>query len=138
MSAIILHEKYGLNTTIPQCFICGKPKNEIVMLGAAYKEEAPMHMCIDKVPCDECKKLTEQGILLVVVKDNTDHDNPYRTGQIVVIKEEAFKKIFNEKIPLQRIAFVEETVFEKTGMKEEAERMQGDKNDQEHEKLENK
>ena len=120
---IILHQKYGLNATIPQCFICGKQKNEIAMLGASYKEEAPMHMCIDKVPCDECKKLTEQGILLVVVKDNTDHDNPYRTGQIVVIKEEAFKKIFNDKMPSKRIAFVEETVFERTGMKEVADRM---------------
>ena len=118
---IILHQKYGLNATIPICFFCGKPKNEIVMLGAACKEEAPMNMCIDKEPCDECKKLTEQGILLIEVKDGADRDNPYKTGHIVVIKDEAFTRIFDDKIPPRRIAFVEETIMIETGIKKQAE-----------------
>lgn len=44
MSSVRLHPKYGVNPTIPTCFWCGKDKNEIALLGAAYKEEAPMHM----------------------------------------------------------------------------------------------
>jgi hypothetical protein len=45
-----LHSKHGLNPTIPTCYFCGKEKNELVLLGAAYKEQAPMHMTLDKEP----------------------------------------------------------------------------------------
>jgi len=120
---VILHNKYGLNATIPTCFICGKDKNEIALLGAAYQEEAPMHMCIDKEPCEECKKMAAQGVLLVSVKDNTDKENPYRTGSLIVIKEEAFKRIFNQDPPEKRIAFIEDSVLEKTGIKKVAEKV---------------
>jgi hypothetical protein len=61
MSRIILHPKYGVNPTIPICIYCGKEKNEVALLGAAYKEEAPMYMIIDHEPCDSCKKKVEEG-----------------------------------------------------------------------------
>jgi len=108
-----LHSKYGVNPTIPVCFVCGKPKNEVVLLGAGYKEEAPMHLCIDKEPCEECKRLASKGVMLVEVQDNTDKENPYKTGKIIVVKEEAYKHIFNTEVPPKRIAFIEETALKK-------------------------
>ena len=32
-NSIKLSEKYGVNPTIPVCFFCGMPKNEIALLG---------------------------------------------------------------------------------------------------------
>lgn len=115
--SIRLHHEHGLNPTIPVCFLCGKDKNEIALLGAAYKEQAPMHMCIDKEPCDECKGLMAQGILLICVQDNTDQSNPYRTGKICVIKEEAAKRLFST-LGNSRAAFIEESAWKKLGLPE--------------------
>jgi len=106
-----LHRKHGLNPTMPVCFVCGEEKGEIALLGAAYNGEAPRRMCIDKEPCDKCKKLAEQGVLMVVCKDNGQRDNPERTGQMIVLKEEAFIRIFG-KIT-SRICFIEESLKEK-------------------------
>lgn len=58
---LILHKEYGLNSTIPICAFCGESKNEIVMLGAAYKEEAPMHMIVDDQPCEACREKLDSG-----------------------------------------------------------------------------
>lgn len=116
MSSIRLHSKHGLNPTIPVCFLCGKEKNEIALLGAAYKSEAPMHMCINKEPCDQCKEYMKQGILLISVRDNTDQENPYRTGHIAVIKEEAAKNIFGTDILKSRAAFIEDSLWNKIGL----------------------
>jgi hypothetical protein len=114
--SIRLHREYGLNPTIPICFICGKEKNELVLLGAAYKEQAPMHMCLDKEPCDECKKMMDMGVLLVSVKNGTDHENPYRTGGFCVIKEEAAQRMFGSSIGNSRMAFVEDEAWDKIGL----------------------
>jgi hypothetical protein len=106
-----LHKTAGLNPTIPLCFICGKPKNEIALLGAAYKQEAPMHMTVNKEPCEECKELSKRGVVLISVRDGESGDNPYRTGQLIVIKDEAYERIFG-KIT-SRFCFVEDAVLSK-------------------------
>lgn len=105
---IFLHPKYGLNPTIPTCILCGKEKGEIALLGRAYKEEAPMHMVLDFEPCKDCReKYLNSGIMLVEVEDNK-----YKA---IVIKEEAFKRIFSADIPPRRIAMVERGLLNKIG-----------------------
>jgi hypothetical protein len=116
--SIRLHSKFGVNPTISVCFICGKDKNEIALLGSAYKEEAPMHMCIDKQPCDECKKMMDMGVLLVSVRNGTDPENPYRTGNICVVKVEAAQKLFNN-LGSSRVAFIEDEAWDKVGLPRE-------------------
>ena len=113
--SIRLHREHGLNPTITVCFICGKDKNEIALLGAAYKEQAPMHMCINKEPCDECKKMMDMGVLLVSVRDGTDHENPYRTGGMCVVKPEAAQRWFTT-LGKGRMAFVEDTAWDQIGL----------------------
>jgi hypothetical protein len=117
MKGIRLHKEHGLNPTIPQCFFCGKDKDEIVLLGAAYKEEAPMKMCVDQIPCDECKKLMEMGVLLISVQDGSNRNNPYRTGKLVVITQEVAKRVFNN-IGESRVAFIEESAWQRIGLPE--------------------
>ena len=115
-NSIRLHPTHGLNPTITTCFFCGKEKNEIALLGNAFKERAPMHMVLDKKPCDECKGLMAQGVMLISVRDGEHNDNPYRTGKIAVVKEEAAQKMFTGF--KGRVAFVEDNVWKKIGLPE--------------------
>jgi hypothetical protein len=110
-----LHPKYGPNPTMPICFLCGKEKGDIALLGAAYKEKAPKYMVLDKEPCDTCKSYMEKGIMLICVKDGTDHNNPYRTGDLCVISEEAAKRAFKD-LDGKRSAFIEQSAWNKLGL----------------------
>lgn len=119
MASIRLHKKYGVNPTISQCPLCGGDKNEVVLLGSACKEEAPMRMVVNNEPCDECKKMMKAGILLISVMDGTDQNNPFRTGKKYSIKAEAFERIFGQ-IPEKRAAFIEDSCLERLGFPETA------------------
>jgi hypothetical protein len=115
--SIRLSSKHGVNPAIPVCFFCGKDKNEIILAGHLKGDiEAPRKAVWDKKPCDECESYMKQGVMLVSVKDGTDHENPYKTGNIVVIKVEAAEKIFNESIKGKRFAFVEDFAWDKIGL----------------------
>jgi len=123
--SIRLHPKHGLNPTISRCFWCGADTNEIVLLGAAYKEEAPMHMVTSYAPCEECAKKFHLGIALVEVSISPKHENQlpiqknphlYPTGRMMVIRHEAVTKIFNahvDEILAKRKAFIEEQGYTK-------------------------
>ena len=112
-SSIRLHPKYGVNPTISSCIICGKEKNEIALLGATYKEQAPMHMVISIEPCDDCKeKYLTTGIMLVECNEQRKPN-----GNVAVILLEAFKKIFNVPVPLKHTVLVEQGMFSRLGIK---------------------
>lgn len=114
---ITLHKKHGLCPVIPVCYLCGASKNEIALLGNAWRgdDEPPRNLCLDKEPCDNCKALMDRGILLISVKPGTER-NPYRTGAICVIKEEAAKRIFGDAIGKSRAAFVDDEAWDKIGL----------------------
>lgn len=104
MAGVRLHKEFGLNPTISKCPICGKQKNEIALLGSAYKGQAPMSMVTSPEPCKACrKKYLSQGVMMM---------NP-NTGALTVLKDSAFKKMFNTPIPKGKIAFTEQAVLDK-------------------------
>lgn len=109
MSSIRLHPEHALNPTVTVCYFCGKEKNEVAFLGAAYKGKAPSKCCIDQVPCDECAKMLKKGVVLISVADGETGPDPYRTGHISVIKKETAKRIFESD---SKVFFVEESMWE--------------------------
>jgi len=117
MSKLIkLHPEHGVNPTIPLCAVCGKPKNEIVLLGAAYKGEAPHHMLLDIFPCDDCKeKYLTKGVMLIEAdRDDLDENyNPKPTGNTMVISDEAFNRIFTIPIPQKKMCYMEIAAFQR-------------------------
>ena len=119
MGGIRLHPKYGVNPTIPVCFFCGKEKNEVALLGAAYQGEAPMRMVIDKVPCDWCQENMTKGIVLVEVEGQ---DEPRPTGGYWVIREEAARRILvgkvGEEILRKRLGFIDRETATKLGLRD--------------------
>lgn len=121
---IKLHPKYGLNAVLDQCPLCGGTNNQIVLLGAAYKEQAPMKMIVSGEPCDECKMMMKKGVLLISVKDGTDKKNPYRTGRKFCLKWTAAKKIFGE-VPEKHVMFIEDGALDKLGFPKKIEKSKG-------------
>lgn len=105
---IKLSPKHGVNPCIPICFWCGKQKNEIAFCGRIDREdsEAPKNLVLDYEPCDECKAVHSKGVLLIEAVDSIpDNGRPpiskdsegrpvYPTGRHVVMKSDAFQRIF--------------------------------------------
>lgn len=80
---IKLHKEYGLNPTLCTCFYCGEETGEIALLGAAYKGEAPTHMCTSLKPCDKCKEEYKDYVLIVEAEEDSQP-----TGRWFAIKKE--------------------------------------------------
>jgi len=93
--SIRLHPEFGVNPTIPICLYCDKERNEVVLLGANYPTEAPMHMVVDEVPCEKCAALMTQGIALFGV---VDEESRRRSGRFIVITEDGARKLFTEDV----------------------------------------
>lgn len=124
---IRLSEKHGVNATIPKCFYCNEDKNEIILTGRLPDDaEAPKGMVWDKEPCDKCKGHMAKGVIFISVRnEETDHDNPYRTGGWVVLKDEAVARIvrtpaLRENILSRRVAFVPDQVWDAIGLPRDA------------------
>jgi len=114
--SIRISEKHGVNPSMSVCFFCGKEKNELILVGRLMEDkEAPRKAVWNKEPCDECKKFMDMGIMLVSVKDRSDNENPYRTGRVAVIKEEAAHKIFNN-LGKDRFAFITDEAWDNIGL----------------------
>lgn len=119
MSSIRLSQKHGVNPTIPVCFWCGKPKNEIALLGRLKDDaEAPKHCVIDFEPCDECQQGMNQGFTVMEATQHpNDHcDKPlgpdaYPTGRFVVLRHEAAQRIFQNVDLSKDKAFMDTDLF---------------------------
>ena len=128
---IYLHKEHGLNPTMNTCFYCGKTK-DILLVGARvskFKEagladstgKMNMHIGVtDMEPCSKCAGYMKQGIILVSCKDDTEPENPYRTGGWLVIKEEALGKMIDtklfEQIKKTRFSFVPDDAWDMLGL----------------------
>lgn len=110
---LLLSPKHGLNPTVPVCFWCGKPKNEIALLGRFKTEcdndaEAPRHMILDYDPCEACKAEWDKCVIVaavtakpmnpgqpaVKINDGGTARDAYPTGQYVGITAEAAGRLF--------------------------------------------
>lgn len=97
---IRLHDKYGLNPTIPICHLYGKERNEIALLGATYKGEAPKNMIIDHVPCQECEERLVDYAAMIEMESK---EAGVTTGRVLWIKRDRLTSDDRE----QKIFFIE-------------------------------
>ena len=129
MSLRISH-KHGVNPTIPLCYFCGQPKNEIVLLGLLPNDaEAPRNLVIDYQPCEKCREMMELGVTLVEVTidppnvgqpplAHIEGEDIYPTGRWCVVKPEFIDKAINdpdlaENIKRERKAFLPPDAYAK-------------------------
>ena len=122
--SIKISPKYGVNPTIPVCFFCGKPKNEIALMGKMGREdlEAPRNLVLDYEPCDECKEHMSKGVALIVVSNKQPEDKrPAMTAQgnqkvfplggMLVIKSEAFSQMTGQQFSDGDRCFIDEDLY---------------------------
>lgn len=110
--SITLSPKYGLNSSLLKCFVCGKDAG-IALLGKLKNDEkAPKEMTDKTIFCNDCQNVINQdGLLVISVRDSESGDNPYRTGKMVGITKEAKNRIFKDI--KTNICYMEDSVFDK-------------------------
>ena len=113
--SITLSKEHGINPSVDTCFICGK-ETSLVLFGTSYKDEngktaeAPRKVCTGQL-CDDCQKVIDDGgIFFIAVKDGESGNNPWRTGQIAALKEEAIQRMFPD-FPYKKINYIEESAY---------------------------
>lgn len=120
--------KLGVALVKKACRICGKSMDGPIIMNSrlsvamAQKVEKLHGKTIGyaKEPCQECQDMMKQGILLVgVVEAKTDdHNNPYRSGNRWVVKEDFIKRAFGdmaEKVINKGVAFFSVETAHKMG-----------------------
>lgn len=133
---IEISPKHGLNPTIPVCFWCGKEKNEIALLGRIREKttnrfganvtkrdsdiEAPRRTVLDYEPCDECRKMWDNGVAVLEVQQTPIMPNQpeiqkglYPTSRFVVMTVEGADRVFPQHAPWSKgqKVLVDSTVF---------------------------
>lgn len=132
--SIKISPKYGVNPTIPVCFFCGEEKQEIALLGKLKGDvEAPHRMCLDYEPCEKCKQIFAQSILLIGVvtsplPDNRPpiQENLYPTGSYMLVTESFIERFLaddtktKEHVLTTRKLFLDEPVIQQLQRQVEA------------------
>ena len=101
-NSISLHPKHGLNPSLVVCQYCGEITNEIVLLGNTIKDEAPRHSIISLEPCENCKKIFEQGVAIIEIELIENAACP-KVLRYIVITEEAAKEMFADYEHLDQV-----------------------------------
>jgi hypothetical protein len=94
--------KLGEVTLVKDCMICRK---EVILIARKNaKAELPKKNSILPKVCEACReKYLTKGVLLI---------NP-NNGRLVVLKDEAFSRIFKDPIPERKIAFTDDELLDK-------------------------
>lgn len=122
--SIKLSKKHGVNPTMGVCMWCGKPTDEIAMLGRLKDDaEAPKYSVLSYKPCSECKSIWDKGVALIECTPNEFEDgrppftkdsdgiSVYPTGHLFVIKPEPVSEIFGRECKAGDVFAVDDVVF---------------------------
>jgi hypothetical protein len=83
--------------------ICGK-ENGTILMDRRIKDTFGKQTIDPTNPCDKCKeKYLKNGVMLFC----------FESGDLVVLKDEAFKGMFERELPPKKIAFCEQGVIDK-------------------------
>jgi len=92
--------------TLAICPICKKETGTILM--DRRLKPTFSHQTLTPEPCDKCrKKYLTKGVMLLCPD----------TGSLLVLKESAFKRLFNKPIPKGKICFTEQAVLDNLNQK---------------------
>ena len=119
--SIRLSDKHGVNPSVTRCFFCGEDIS-IALFGRLKDDAEAPRTILDPDPCDKCKGLIADGVFLIEVDEakTSDMKNPWRTGRLCVLRDEAIRRIFDEESAeaacKKRVAFIEIEAYEAIGL----------------------
>jgi hypothetical protein len=110
--------KLGVAMVKELCPICAKTEmdggvvmNKILSKPMAKRVENLHNQVIgfSKEPCDKCKEYKAMGFVLIGVVETKTEDatNPYRSGNIWVVKQEVADNLFEGNAPKSGVAFID-------------------------------
>lgn len=110
---------------VTKCFVCGDSAN--ILLDTKLRDTLEQNMTHPTERCHTCTEALKIGIALIECRDGeTDRKNPYRTGRLWVLKEDAFKGIFNgppaDEALKSRICFIDQQTAAAVGLDKEPEK----------------
>ena len=102
-------EKLPWAVALTKCYFCGEDGDIIIPCTltqhVANKVEEMHGKVVNMDPCNKCKDLMKQGVILITFDPAKSKEgwhkeqmpNPYRTGGFFVVKDEAVRRIFNDE-----------------------------------------
>lgn len=106
---------------VETCRLCGDETGSILLLGNHCKTEAPRKGATRHSVCDRCQEAMKVGIMFVEVKDGEHGDNPFRTGNLWALREEAVDRIISDpailsQVKKSRVCFMEQSTAKQLGL----------------------
>ena len=117
--------KLGVALVHHICPACGCQTGEEILMNTrlsvpmAKKVEAAHGKAIGYEWCDTCKEASKIGVGLIQVDEakTTDQTDPWRTGKVTFIKDEAYLHIFGtDKLPERKLAYLTIEAWDKIGL----------------------
>lgn len=118
--------KINFEVAIIKCWFCGEDKGLIMNRRLTKKDAQQIReangRAIDLEPCDNCKKLMEQGVILFEIDRIPDNpqDMPERTGRMAVVRDSAFDnfpdKEFAKQVLKRRFGFIQRELWNDMGL----------------------
>ena len=109
---------------LTRCFYCGEPDR--LLLHRRLRDISEAHgKVLDYEPCPKCAELMKQGVMFIVVRDGEEgKENPYRTGQMCVIRDSAVERMLKpgemrDKILKKRVCFLPQAMADAMGLPKE-------------------
>ena len=119
-------ETNNFGVALIRCFFCGKDKGLIMNTLLTSKAAKAVKECngkvIDLEPCNECKELMRQGVMLFEIEKVPDDPSqrPKRTGRMAVVKDSAFDNFpdedFKKQVLERRFGFIQSELWELMGL----------------------
>lgn len=119
-------EEKNFEVALIRCWFCGKEKGLIMNTRLTKKDAQQVRECdgevVDLEPCDDCKKLMEQGVMLFEITRVPDNPQelPERTGRITVVRDRAFENFpdrdYAEQVLKCRYGFIQSELWDAMGL----------------------
>lgn len=110
---IRLSEKHGVNASLAVCIICGEGKS-VVLFGRLKDDAEAPRKTLDPFepyePCPTCREKYLKEATLVLGGKTNGQDGMEYTGSMMVIKDTAFRRIFEQEPPKGKIAFAPDPI----------------------------
>jgi len=128
-------EKHGANPLFLQCFFCLRDMG-VMLMGKIEGLKDPDPKAPPRVsssannPCDSCKKLMKDGVIVITVAEGAGADpfNPQRTGGWLAVSESFIRKVLSgedlESVLQWRVALISDDVWVSWGLPTEDENEQ--------------
>ena len=88
------------------CPFCMRKHDERILIHQRLQDISTIHgQSVDEVACDKCQGYTHQGVIFVEVDESktTDMKNPWRTGKLWVLTDNAVNNVIQPPELLQQV-----------------------------------